>query len=279
MKNTIINIGKIILNYILFIIGLNMFCSFLLKKYCNASYMELLLNVLCNHVHSFIGESDLLVNSVMAVKNLIENIALAILASYIFTFILNQGTKIIFPEKLVLRRRTSEGSEGKLTLGILVGNPGKRLLLDVKCNVHCTYLKYGGEYKKKNNEIYLNQTIEFLDNYYRFSFEISKFPKIFWQHYLERREEYIEDDILTVTIAGKTDGLGGCFRVAKQYSIKDIIVDVHEPEKYFKKTTKSFLGTKKKIKFDWKKFPMFIEAGENERSNIIEEIKKYVGND
>lgn len=49
-----------------------------------------------------------------------------------------------------------------------------------------------------------------------------------------RKEEYINKDFLNVVIMGKTNGLGGYFRTTKRYSIQEIIVDVHEPEKYFK---------------------------------------------
>lgn len=270
------NIGKIILIYIISMLGLNMLSAFVLRQYYNDnSYLEIVVQLLCNQ-GQISGQNVIFVNLVIALKNLIEGIALAVLASFIFSHILNRKVKIIFPDKIILRRRTSEGSEGKLTLGVLIGNPGKRELLDVKCSLHCTYLKQVGEIEQRNSETYLNQTVDSIQNYFRFSFDINNLPKIFWQHYLERKEDYVNKDFLVVAIMGKTDGLGGYFRSIKKYSIQDIIVDNHEPEKYFKKKVKNIFTSKEIVKIDWKEFPRCIEVGEDERREIINEIKVYV---
>lgn len=275
MKQTTRNIGKIVLIYIVFVVVLNMLCALVLKKiYNNFSYFHIFIDLLCNS-NKLGNEDQIFLNLVVAFKNLIGGIALAILASFIFTYILNKDVKIIFPDKIVLRRRTSEGSEGKLTLGVLIGNPGKALLCDVRCNINCTYIKQIGAVEQRNSETFLDQTVETIINYFRFSFDIEKLPKIFWKHYLEKGEDYLEKDAIIVTITGKTLGLGGYFRASKKYTIQDIIVDTHAPEKYFKRKVNQHFLSREQYKIDWKKFPLCIEASEEERENIIDEIRNY----
>ena len=274
MRKTVKNIGKIISIYIISVVILNFLIAICIKQfyYKNYTYLNLLTRLLCNNIPT----TQIFINTILAAKKLIESIALAILTSFIFSYILNREIKVIFPDKITLRKRTSEGSEGKLTLGILIGNPGKRELLDVKCTLHCTYLKHIGEIERRNGETYLNYTVDSIQNYFRFSFDVNSLPKKFWQHYIEKDEKYINKDFLIIAIMGKTDGLGGYFRVTKRYSLQDIIVDLHEPEKYFKKKTKNIFTSKEKIKIDWKEFPKCIEAGEKDRHNIILEIHNYV---
>lgn len=276
MLKTIKSIGQIILGYVVSMILLNIISACILRQYyADRLFYELVILLLCNN-SQINGQDIIFINLVIALKKLIEGIALAVLASFIFTHILNREVKIIFPDKIVLRRRTSEGSEGKLTLGVLIGNPGKRELLDVKCSINCTYLKQVGEIEQRNSETYLNKAADSIQNYLRFSFEINSLPKKFWQHYLERKEEYVNKDFIIVAIMGKTDGLGGYFRSTNRYSIQDIIVDIHDPEIYFKKKVKNIFTSKEQIKIDWKEFPKCIETGEDERRDIVNEIKNYV---
>ena len=70
-----------------------------------------------------------------SIKQMIEGLVFAIMGSMIFAYILDRDVRLVFPEKLVIRRRTSEGSEGQLTLGVLLGNPGKN-----------GYMTYSAEY-------------------------------------------------------------------------------------------------------------------------------------
>lgn len=172
-------------------------------------------------------------------------------------------------------RRTSEGSNGKLTLGILIGNPNKRILYDIKCSVNCIYLKNEGDIVQIISETYLSEEVDHITNYFRFSFEIEGFPKTFWKHFLEKSEKYLDNDLLQVIVTGKANGLGGYFRTDRRYGLQDIIVDTHEPEKRFKKKVKNMISLKEKYRIDWKEFPKCIEAGEPERRDIINEIQNY----
>lgn len=272
MKRLIMNIMKVILIYIISVIMINMISALTLKLFYDKSYFELVSLLLCNQLYV---QHQTLVGIIIALKELIEEIVLAILASSIFAYIINREIKIIFPEKLVLRRRTSEGNNGKLTLGILIGNPNKKWLYDIKCSINCIYLKHDEDIVQRNGETYLSKSVEFVQNYYRFSFNIEDFPKTFWQQYLEKNEKYVDNDFLVITIMGKINGLGGYFRINKRYNIQDIIVDIHEPEKRFKKKVKNIFTMEEKYKIDWKEFPRCIEAGELERQSIIKEIHNY----
>lgn len=269
MKRLIINIVKAISGYIIFTIMINVISVLIIKHSYDKSYFEIVSLLFCDQLEV---EHQILVIVVIASKKLMEGIALAILASLIFAYIINREIRIVFPEKIALRKRTSEGNNGKLTLGILIGNPNKKWLYDVKCSINCVYFKHDEDIVQRNGETYLKQSVEFIQNYYRFSFNIEDFPKTFWKQYLEKGEKYIDNDFLVITIMGQINGLGGYFRISKQYSIQDIIVDIHEPERRFKRKVRNIFTKKEKYKIDWKEFPRYIEASEYEREKIISEI-------
>lgn len=98
------------------------------------------------------------VHIIVTVKQLIDGIIFAVLGSAIFAYILNRDKKVILPDKLVLRRRTSEGSNGVLTLGVLLGNPGKEWIYDVQCILNCSYTKSASEgIVQRNSEVVLKE--------------------------------------------------------------------------------------------------------------------------
>lgn len=211
----------------------------------------------------------------LSISRIFEAITLAIISSFAFTLILNKGIKLTFPEKIVIRRRTSEGSDGALCIGILVGNPKKYTLFDVECWVNCSYIKEKGEVNKKNSEVILVQSIKKMKNYYRFSFNITKFHKKFWQDFLERDMTCMNEDYISVIVCGRANTLGGTFTIEKKYMLSDIGIDLRNPEDYFKKNVTNKFTGQKEMRINWKKFTQFIEAGEVERANVIKEIEQY----
>lgn len=225
--------------------------------------------------HAVLSVNDSSVCFLLLLSRIFEAVALAIISSFIFSSILNRGVKIVFPDKLVIRRRTSQGSDGKLCIGILIGNPRKYKLFDVECCVNCSYVKEKGEVCSMNSEVMLVQTVKRINNYYRFSFEIDKIHKKFWQDFLNRDEKQIDEDNICVTISGRSNTLGGTFTVEKNYGLLDIGVDLRNPEGYFKQVLRNNRTGKIKTRIDWRKFSRFIEAGENERARVIAEIRKY----
>lgn len=276
MKKTGANIGKATLIYVIFIVFFNCVFLFAIKNiYKDISYYEILIALLYDNLTT--KKLSLWIGGIIFIKKVIESVSLAIFASVIFSYILNRDIKILFPEKIVLRRRTSEESRNKLTIGILVGNPEKKHIYDIKCVVHCVYSKNSGGIKTKNGEVYLSQTVEFIKNYFRFSFDIEKLPKEFWRHYIEKSVDYLDVDRLEVIITGRTAGLGGYFRTFKTYKIQEIVVDTHQPEEYFKSKIKMPFSNNERTKINWSKFTACIEASESEREDIINEIRAYIG--
>lgn len=280
MLKLIKQIVKQVIVYIVFLIVLNMIGAYLIRDYFKNtySYLDILLLLFSNS--SVISEAGIRnISIIVTVKQLIEGIIFAVLGSAIFAYILNRDKKIILPDKLVLRRRTSEGSNGVLTLGVLLGNPGKEWIYDVQCIVNCSYTKSVSEgIVQRNSEVVRKEERDFVQNYYRFSFKVSDFPHTFWEHYINRDEIYVDNDYIFVIILGTSDGIGGKFKYTKRYSLQDIVVDFHEPEKRFKKTVTNVFTHKQKTKIDWKEFPRVIEAGENEREGVIKEIKEIIKN-
>ena len=208
------------------------------------------------------------------ISRVFEVITLAIFSSFAFSLILNRNIALVFPEKLVIRRRTSEGSDGQLYLGVLIGNPKKYELFDVECSVNCSYVKEKGEFIKKNSEVVLSERLKRMRNYYRFSFDISGFHKKFWQDYLERDSVCMKEDCISVIISGHANTLGGTFTIEKKYMLSDIAIDLHNPEDDFKQKIQKPLSRKKVECIDWNKFPQYVEAGEDAREKVIAEIRK-----
>ena len=66
---------------------------------------------------------------ILVFQNVINVVATAVFTSFIFTYILNKEPKILLPDKIVIRKRTSEGSNGLLTFAILIGNKSKYNIL------------------------------------------------------------------------------------------------------------------------------------------------------
>lgn len=272
MKSTMKKIGKVILIYIICEFLFNIICILFLRQFYNGkSYFEIILFLFGQG--DIIEQNNFVDGGVIAFVLLIKEIFLAILVSWIFALIANREARIVFQEKIVIRRRTSEENVGKLTLGILVGNPNKKFLYDIECSVNCTYLERAD---RKNGETVLYDKIDCIKDYYRFSFEFKSLPKKFWQHYLEKKEEYLDIDVIRVTITEKANELGGHHRIIKEYGIQDIIVDNHDPEKKFIKKKKNIFTSKEKKTIDWAEFSKCYEAAEDERENIINEIKEYV---
>lgn len=278
MKKVVKKIIIQILGYSLFLIFLNMIVALVVSHYLeNKEYLRTFLLLFSNN-SSLVSEStnELSVSAIITIKQILEGIVFAIMGSVIFAYILNRDVRLIFPEKLVIRRRTSEGSEGELTLGFLLGNPGRKWIYDVQCRMHCAYVKSIGDITQWNGETTLKSTVDFIQNYYRFSFKIADLPATFLKHYLEKEEKYIEKDNLYITIVAESDGIRGKFKCEKRYLLQDIVIDLHNPEKQFKSNVKSLFGQKIKTKIDWKEFPKYIEAGEADRAEVIQEIRNII---
>ena len=178
-----------------------------------------------------LGKENLIVGVDVAVfcfiQNVIEASAIAVLTSYIFAYILNREPKLIFPEKLVIRHRTSWESRDKLTLGILVGNKSHFDIHNVVCTITCAYIKQV-EPLLINSEITLSDERVLLENFYRFSFDLTKFPRQLLKDMIEK-PEYFEQDTILVCITGNCNYIGNSFKIMRKYKLSDIVFDEHKP--------------------------------------------------
>jgi len=212
---------------------------------------------------------------------ILESLFLAILASLLFARLINQDVKLVFPQKIVIRRRTSEGSSGKLTLGVLIGNPSKATLYDVECSITCCYVKkvIDGDTIERNREVVLVSKTKRIENYHRFSFDLDNLHKKFWRDFLDRPDVCVDEDSILVTVSGRANTLGGMFISEKKYQLSDIGIDLHNPETKFWVTNTGLLSHKQKKYIDWTEFPRFFESGETERKQVIQEIERYVASE
>lgn len=135
-------IGKCILGYMLFYFWDMIIVSALLFKYrCDVS-----INFNAFLYYQFIGKNIEIKNCTMTgiiyfIHNIAEISAVAVLTSYIFAYVLNREPKIIFPDKLVIRHRTSWEAKNKITLGILIGNKNRYNIHNAICSITCSYIK------------------------------------------------------------------------------------------------------------------------------------------
>ena len=216
------------------------------------------------------------------IQNVLEASALAVLTSYIFSYILNREPKIIFPEKLIIRHRTSWESRKKLTLGILIGNRSPFDIHNVVCTITCAYIVQI-EPLLINSEITLNDERGLLENFYRFSFDLTKFPRQLLKDMLEK-PEYYEQDTITVSITGNCNYIGNSFKITQKYKLSDITFDEHKPNLIAHTYKNIFTGndlinpfTKKKIqKINWNEISKVVEVDEERRSDSVEEIRNII---
>lgn len=217
------------------------------------------------------------------VQNIVEISAVAIFTGFIFAYILNREPKIVFPDKLVVRHRTSWEAKNKITLGILVGNKSKYNIHNVVCSLTCSYIKKENPLLI-NNEFVLTDERILLENYYRFSFDLSKFPKQILKDII-KKPSYYDKETIVVSITGNCNYLGNSFKVSKKYKLSDIVYDEHVPiiSKSIKNifTGKELINPfskKAMIKIDWEEFRRIIDADENQRSISVNEIRYIIKN-
>lgn len=217
------------------------------------------------------------------VQNIIDVSATAILTSFIFTYILNKEPKIIFPDKLVIRHRTSWEEKNKITLGILVGNKNKYNIHNAVCSITCSYIKQEDPLLI-NSEFTLKDERIMLQNYYRFSFDLTKFPKQILKDIIEK-PVYYDKETIVVSVTGNCNYLGNSFKVSREYKLSDIVYDEHTPHissvrknLFTGKELKNPFTRKTVLKIDWNELTKIVEADEIKRSISVNEIRYIIKN-
>lgn len=226
-------------------------------------------------------KKSIMIGAIYFIQNIIEVSAVAILTSYIFAYILNREPRIIFPDKLVIRHRTSWEAKNKLTLGILIGNRNCYDIHNAVCAITCSYIKQENPLLI-NSEFTLTDERILLENYYRFSFDLAKFPRQVLKDIIER-PTYFDKETIVVSITGNCNYIGNSFKISKKYKLSDIVYDEHIPVISHIRKNK-FTGnnlvnpfTKKVIKkIDWSELKKIIEVHEDKRSSTVKEIKYII---
>lgn len=235
----------------------------------------------------FLNEPQYHVNyfttTVWILADVFDLLSTTVLTGYIFAYITNWKPKIIFPNKLVIRHRTSGEVAHKLSLGVLIANKSRSNLSNVTCSLIFSYRKQI-EPRQIVSDTVLRDDRLVLENYYRFSFPLIDFPREILLRIAEGN--YGIDDSITVHIVGSSNSIGNIFQVERKYKLSDIVFDEHAPNAtiYFKNP---ITGERIKLPFanmelkyiDWKEVIRIEEADEEQRERSIYEIKTIVENE
>jgi hypothetical protein len=229
-------------------------------------------------------------NSVTAImyffQSMAETVSIAVVASYIYSFLIGRGPKIIFPNKLVIRYRTcTEDKETPLAMGIMIGNISGYNVYNVVGTIIFKYVKQQ-EPLITNNEYKIKDEKGTLEKYYRFSFPLEKFPMKFLQD-IVNRPNYEDDETIVLSISGNLGITGNFFTISKTYHISDIIYDSSEFDGELKTPIRNIFTNKyltrpieHKIvkKVNWMKVFEVKECGEDDRVEMVEKIKNIIEN-
>ncbi len=215
------------------------------------------------------------------IQNVIEVSAGTVLTGYVFAYILNREPRIIFPNKLVIRHRTSWETKDKITLGILIGNKSSYCIHNVVCSITCSYIKQT-EPLLINSEFTLHDERIVLENYYRFSYDLTKFPKQILKDIIEK-PTYFQEQTITVCITGNCNLIGNSFKILKKYKLSDIVFDEHVPvishprkNIFIDKELVNPFTKKVLMKIKWDEINKVVEADEDRKNISIKEIQYII---
>lgn len=253
---------------------------FLSIIFLNQNFQDISLSYFLFHK---LENTGIFISIVEVVQEIIETAGLAVLTSFYFAYILNKQPNIIFPDKLVVRHRTSWESKNKLTLGILIGNKSHFNIHNITCSITCSYIKKENPLLI-NSEFTMREERILLENYYRFSFDLAQFPRKVLKDIVEKPAYYGKETI-SVSLSGQCNYIGNSFKMTKMYKLSDIVYDEHTP--ILTEIRKNILTgkdlinplTKKNItKIKWDELNHYIEVGEEKRSRTVNEIYYIIKN-
>lgn len=208
----------------------------------------------------------------MCLHYLIASLVISIATGFIFYFILKRPPKIIFPDKLILRKRIKKN---QIALTIKIGNREKRKLYEVTIRLFYIYFV-----KRHDGALVRDATTHFMDNVpyiekvYRFSFDISRFPESFFDSILEQ-DGINNNNKISIIIYGKYGRFGDDFMLEKDYYIKDIAIAKDSALIYeYVPDTDHLVKTKE----NWENLNKLIKYTDEELSDFFDEMKSIRSN-
>lgn len=280
-KTILSGIIRIIFIYLLFYFLQNAIFSIIyFNEIPSAAFTHCYYYALLGNIYELSNKAT--VGTISIFQGLSLTIGGAVMTGCIFQQIINKRPKIILPEKLVIRLRTSANVKKCLSLGVMVGNYNKDWIYDIKCTITCFFVNKDPIETDKssiadmNGEYTCTKETMIIQNYYRFSFDLDKLPHKFLEDYLSKRTVAINRDYILVTLSGNIDYMGGMrlFYKTKKYRIRDIVIG-KDPER-FKVIANNPLTGHKKEKILWDQIMNPAEISETERQKIVAEIERML---
>lgn len=267
------NIEKVLMGILLFSI------FFIVEKFgfgfiyylnveVDIQFIDVILHMMIGDISVYLTHNTLVV---FILEEMIKLIAFSVLTSYIFVCLINIQPNIVLPDKVVLREMPLDN----LQLSILIGNKSKHNIYNVKCIITCYYIKENNK-NQKNSEIEFSSEKGLIENYYRFSFDLTKLPRKMLSDFIDKNHNSFDQDSIHVAIIGNANNLGNSFRIEKNYKLSDIVIDEHEIKTEYKK--ERFRRKDKICKRGWVELFKNREVSEKRRQEVIEKIEKLIEN-
>lgn len=222
------------------------------------------------------------ITAILVVEKFLEVIALAFLTSQLVDAMANSNVKILLPEVLVIRRKTSAGKDyNKLFLNVIVGNPKRLDIVNWVCTINVIYQKAKRktptEKAKINADTVIHYTIPYIANYNQFIFKVDEMPWPFLEHYLtqgEKGKEYEEVDAVHVIVRGENPTNGKTVSVHDYYHRDRIIISNKLLNDEFEKDVNKDRNTWAPI--NWKLFKSPALAPKDYTQNVLDAIKEII---
>lgn len=210
--------------------------------------------------------------NIIAIQYLANSVFVPIISGVIFYYILNRPPKVTLPKRLIMRARTSEGSQGILTLSMKIANKDKHKMYNVSCQLVYSY--YKNDHHTYNRETNFIDSIPYIDKTYRFSFELEGFPSSFLRTYLSKNSVNYRNDRILVIVTGKFGSFGDAFLIEREYGFEDIEVAKDTERLYGYKLKED--GTLESTKINFSNLDKVIPYSEDERSKINKTVKRLI---
>lgn len=210
-----------IIKFTFIICIINIIFGFLYFLYKEGTLVQNIIFSLCILMDIPLGTIELSFaeKNIMLFHNLINDIIFATFTAFIFYHLINPNPQIIFPQKILIRRRTSPGFTGKIALSLTIANKHgvyNKYIYDV--NIKITYIyKINGAY---NASTQLISHVQKVKNYNTFYYELSEFPP----HFFESIKNKSSAGTIDVQLYGKYAKSLHEFMAKKTYNTSDILI-------------------------------------------------------